>query len=76
MHKGIEKFRGPVKFSKGRWVGIQCDKPVGRNNGTVKKACAITIPIPLNSSIVYIILPIYTNRGRIRHTCMHALFIA
>lgn len=37
MHQGIEKFRGPVKFSKGRWVGVQCAKPVGRNNGTVKK---------------------------------------
>ena len=37
VHQGIEKFRGPVKFSKGRWVGVQCDKPVGRNNGTVKK---------------------------------------
>ena len=39
VHQGIEKFRGPVKFSKGRWVGVQCDKPVGRNNGTVKKVC-------------------------------------
>ena len=37
--KGIEKFRGPVKFAKGRWVGIQCEKPAGRNNGTVKKVC-------------------------------------
>merc|ERR1719201_2158545 len=37
VHQGIEKFRGPVKFSKGRWVGVQCAKPVGRNNGTVKK---------------------------------------
>merc|ERR1719460_816001 len=23
VHQGIEKFRGPVKFSKGRWVGVQ-----------------------------------------------------
>ncbi|EDQ84412.1 uncharacterized protein MONBRDRAFT_39299 [Monosiga brevicollis MX1] len=30
------KYYGPVDFTKGTWVGLLMDEPIGKNNGTVK----------------------------------------
>lgn len=32
---GLIRFKGPTKFKPGTWYGVQMDKQVGKNNGTV-----------------------------------------
>lgn len=32
---GILRFYGPVQFQAGLWAGIECDHPIGKNNGSV-----------------------------------------
>ncbi len=32
---GIVKYVGPIEGKDGNWVGINLDKSVGRNNGTI-----------------------------------------
>jgi len=34
--EGTVKFKGEVHYAKGEWFGIELDKPLGKNNGTVK----------------------------------------
>lgn len=32
---GVIRYLGDVSFSKGKWVGVELDKPVGKHSGTV-----------------------------------------
>ena len=32
----VIKFIGVTKFAQGTWYGVELDKPVGKNNGTVE----------------------------------------
>lgn len=33
---GFIRFIGPTKFAPGQWVGIELDRPVGKNNGSLQ----------------------------------------
>eukprot|EP00007_Cunea_sp_BSH-02190019_P006219 CAMPEP_0174232740 /NCGR_PEP_ID=MMETSP0417-20130205/2950_1 /TAXON_ID=242541 /ORGANISM="Mayorella sp, Strain BSH-02190019" /LENGTH=1256 /DNA_ID=CAMNT_0015310841 /DNA_START=98 /DNA_END=3865 /DNA_ORIENTATION=- len=33
---GIVRFVGPIKQAKGTWVGVELDRPEGRNDGSIK----------------------------------------
>mmetsp|Transcript_25759 Transcript_25759/g.77622 ORF Transcript_25759/g.77622 Transcript_25759/m.77622 type:complete len:510 (-) Transcript_25759:15-1544(-) len=33
---GVVRFKGPVDFEKGEWLGIKLERPEGMHNGTVK----------------------------------------
>eukprot|EP00931_Biecheleriopsis_adriatica_P054841 TRINITY_DN32310_c0_g1_i1.p1 TRINITY_DN32310_c0_g1~~TRINITY_DN32310_c0_g1_i1.p1 ORF type:complete len:1005 (-),score=233.26 TRINITY_DN32310_c0_g1_i1:183-3197(-) len=41
---GQVKFIGLTQFSDGEWVGIQCQRPVGKNDGSVKGVRYFTCP--------------------------------
>ncbi len=34
--RGIVRYVGNVQFAAGEWVGIQLDKPAGKNDGSVQ----------------------------------------
>lgn len=34
--RGVVRFIGNTEFSSGKWVGIELQKPNGKNNGTVQ----------------------------------------
>ncbi|KAG6909785.1 hypothetical protein DXG01_015278 [Tephrocybe rancida] len=34
--RGVVRYTGPTKFSKGAWVGIEYDEPIGKNDGSVQ----------------------------------------
>jgi dynactin complex subunit len=33
---GVVRFAGTLPFAQGSWVGIELDRPAGKNNGSVK----------------------------------------
>eukprot|EP00435_Cladocopium_sp_Y103_P019926 s344_g4.t2 len=41
---GIVRFVGTTQFAEGEWVGIELEKPLGKNDGTVKGVAYFSCP--------------------------------
>ena len=44
QEEGIVRYFGNVEIAPGTWVGVELNKPVGRNNGTVKGVTYFSCP--------------------------------
>jgi dynactin complex subunit len=37
------RYRGPVHYGEGEWVGVELEEKVGKNNGTLKVSSPIKV---------------------------------
>uniref|UniRef100_K3WT77 J domain-containing protein n=1 Tax=Globisporangium ultimum (strain ATCC 200006 / CBS 805.95 / DAOM BR144) TaxID=431595 RepID=K3WT77_GLOUD len=43
-HPGVVKFRGPVHYAKGDFIGVCLNEPLGKNDGTIKGVSYFSCP--------------------------------
>jgi dynactin 1 len=44
--RGVVRFCGSTSFSAGKWIGIELDEPIGKNDGTVQGVRYFTCKMP------------------------------
>lgn len=46
MGRGVVRFNGQTSFAPGKWIGIELDEPLGKNDGTVQGVKYFTCKLP------------------------------
>lgn len=44
--RGVVRFSGSTSFAPGKWIGVELDEPLGKNDGTVQGVKYFTCKLP------------------------------